>query len=59
MTWRRAVAGLRWYLREVSGEADYDRYLARARPDVPVMSRREFERHKMKARDAHPGARCC
>jgi hypothetical protein len=27
---RRAVEGIRWYLREVSGEGDYDRYVAHA-----------------------------
>jgi uncharacterized short protein YbdD (DUF466 family) len=62
MTLRQAVQGVRWYLREVSGEGDYDRYVARARcqhAEADVLSRREFERRKMSAREANPGARCC
>jgi uncharacterized short protein YbdD (DUF466 family) len=58
----QAVKGIRWYLREVSGEADYDRYVARAQrhqPGAPVLSRREFERHKMRLREDHQEARCC
>jgi len=59
---RRAVEGIRWYLREVSGEADYDRYVAHERRhqrDAPVLSRRDFERRKTKDREANPAARCC
>jgi uncharacterized short protein YbdD (DUF466 family) len=62
MNVRRAVEGVRWYLREVSGEGDYDRYVAHARrhhPDAPVLSRRDFERRRTKERAANPGARCC
>jgi uncharacterized short protein YbdD (DUF466 family) len=59
---RRAVEGIFWYLREVSGEADYDRYVAHARRqhvDTPVLSRRDFERHRMNERESNPTARCC
>jgi uncharacterized short protein YbdD (DUF466 family) len=59
---RRAVGAIRWYLREVSGEADYDRYLAHAQQhpgDGPVLSRREFERRKAKQRESNPTPRCC
>lgn len=62
MTLSRAFRGVRWYLREVSGEADYDRYVSRARlhhGDANVLSRRDFERRKANAREANPGARCC
>ena len=62
MNVRQAVKGLRWYLREVSGEADYDRYVARAQrchPEAPVLSRREFERRKMRLRQDRQDARCC
>jgi uncharacterized short protein YbdD (DUF466 family) len=58
----RGVRGLRWYLREVSGESGYDRYLRRHRdthPDAPPLSRREFERRRMDDRDARPQSRCC
>lgn len=54
--------GVRWYLREVSGEGDYDRYVAHARvhhQDAPTPSRREFERRKAKMREANPTVRCC
>jgi uncharacterized short protein YbdD (DUF466 family) len=56
------VQGILWYLREVSGEADYDRYVAHARrdhQDAPVLSRRDFERRRMREREANPTARCC
>ncbi|GGT81640.1 MULTISPECIES: YbdD/YjiX family protein [Streptomyces] len=61
---RRAVHGIRWYVRELSGEAVYDRYVAHARscdPDAEVMTRREFERSRTDAREADPreGFRCC
>ena len=38
MTLRRAVSGVRWYLREVSGESGYDRYVDAhaARPSGPA-----------------------
>ncbi|WP_418959054.1 YbdD/YjiX family protein [Streptomyces tritici] len=61
---RRAVHWLRWYVREVSGESAYDRYVAHARshdPEAAVLSRRAFERRRMDAREADPreGFRCC
>jgi uncharacterized short protein YbdD (DUF466 family) len=59
---RRAVEGIRWYLREVSGEGDYDRYVAHERrhsSDTPILSRRDFERRKTKDREKSPPARCC
>ena len=59
---REALAGVRWYLREVSGESAYDRYVEHARrehPDEPVMSRRDFERWRQDDRNDNPRARCC
>src|SRR3954465_7712874 len=59
MTVRRALAGVRWYLRGVTGESAYDRYVEHARrehPDEPVMSRRDFERRRQDAREARAGA---
>ena len=50
------------YLREVSGETAYDKYVAHARrqhPDAQVLARREFERRRMDERDASPQSRCC
>lgn len=62
MNVRRAIGGIRWYLRELTGEADYDRYTERHRrehPDAPALSRREFERRRVDRGDTNPGARCC
>ncbi len=62
MTVREAFAGVRWYLREVSGETAYDRYVEHRRrdhPDEAVMSRRDFERWRQDDRDKNPRARCC
>jgi uncharacterized short protein YbdD (DUF466 family) len=62
VTPREVLSGVRWYLREVSGESGYDRYVAHARrdhPGQPVMTRREFERRRQDDRDARPQARCC
>jgi uncharacterized short protein YbdD (DUF466 family) len=59
---RDAYSGLRWYLREVSGESAYDRYVAHMRrdhPDQPVMSRRDYECGRQDERNENPRARCC
>lgn len=59
---RRGVVWVRWYLREVSGESAYDRYVTHARAehlDAPVLDRRQFERRRMDERDARPQQRCC
>lgn len=61
-TLREGVRWLGWYLREVSGESAYDRYVEHARaahPDRAVMSRRQFERQRMDDRDTRPQSRCC
>ena len=62
MNLSRAAKNILWYLREVSGEADYDRYVAlaqRQHPGTPVLSRRDFERRKMNEGESGPPARCC
>jgi uncharacterized short protein YbdD (DUF466 family) len=59
---KKAVDAIVWYLREVSGEVDYDRYVTHARrnhDDAPVLSRRDFERRRARERDERPSARCC
>ncbi|MFE9195298.1 YbdD/YjiX family protein [Streptomyces albidoflavus] len=63
----RVRAGARWigwYVREVSGETAYEKHAAHVRshdPDAEVMTRRQFERSRMDAREADPrdGFRCC
>ena len=59
---RRVLTGIAWYLREVSGESAYGRYVEHVRrdhPGAPVLSRRAFERRRQDARDSRPQARCC
>ena len=60
---RRAVAAVRWYLREVTGEAAYDHYLTRHRQlhgsGVTALPRREFERERWTRQGQTPGNRCC
>lgn len=56
------VGGVRWYLREVSGETAYERHVEHVRrehPDAMVMSRRDFERLRQDHRNDNPRARCC
>jgi uncharacterized short protein YbdD (DUF466 family) len=62
VTVREAAGRVLWYLREVSGENDYDRHVQHLRasePGCPVPTRREFERARMDDRERNPRARCC
>jgi uncharacterized short protein YbdD (DUF466 family) len=59
---RRVLAAVRWYLRELTGEAEYDKYVERHRhlhPEEPVLARRDFERRRCDRRDDNPTASCC
>jgi Selenoprotein, putative len=52
--------GIRWYLRQSTGEAKWDEYLERCRVDgVKPLSRRAFERHRAEHKENSPMARCC
>ena len=59
----RGWAGrVRWYLRELTGEAEYDRYCERHRrhhPFAPVPTRREYQVLRALHREEHPHSRCC
>ena len=56
----RAWHGVRWYLREWSGEARWDDYLREcAEHGHPPVSRREFERRRADAAERNPVSRCC
>ena len=56
----RAGRGIRWYLKQLTGEAKWDEYLARCRSDgAEPMSRRDFERHRAEHQENNPQARCC
>jgi uncharacterized short protein YbdD (DUF466 family) len=62
MTVKHMFSGVRWYLREVSGESGYERYVTHMRrehPGQPVMSRRDYERRRQDQREESPRARCC
>ncbi|MBT2406724.1 MULTISPECIES: YbdD/YjiX family protein [unclassified Streptomyces] len=61
---RAALAKARFYVREFSGEAAYDRYVAHTRshdPAAEVLTRRAFEHARTDAREGDPreGFRCC
>ena len=57
---RRAAGGVRWYLREFTGEARWDDYLARCDAEgTTPMSRRDFERHRADHAERCPQSRCC
>jgi uncharacterized short protein YbdD (DUF466 family) len=57
----RPVRGALWYLREVTGETAYDKYLlvhSRTHPEKEPMTRGEFYRHRQDERYNNPGSRC-
>ena len=56
----RAWRGVRWYLREFTGEARWDDYLRHcAEHGHEPMSRREFERRRADEAEKNPISRCC
>ena len=57
---RRALAGVRWYARQLSGESKWDDYLADCeRRGTEPMTRRAFERHRDQHRESSTQGRCC
>jgi uncharacterized short protein YbdD (DUF466 family) len=59
---RRGLAAVRWYVRELMGDAKYERYVAHLRgahPDAEVPTERQFWRDHYADQDANPGSRCC
>ena len=56
----RAWNGVRWYLKEFTGEARWDDYLSHcAENGHTPMTRREFERQRSDAAERNPASRCC
>jgi hypothetical protein len=56
----KAGRGIRWYLKQVTGEAKWDQYLDWCRSEeVEPMSRRDFERHRAEHKERNPQSRCC
>lgn len=61
---RRVARAVRWYVRELTDESAYDRYVAHVRrdhPRAPVPTRRAFERMRTDRQESDPrqGFRCC
>ena len=53
----KPLRGVLWYLRELTDESAYERYVEHVRchhPDRSVPSRREFERQRVDAKNAIP-----
>lgn len=62
MTARRWPRAVRWYLRELTGEAEYDRYRRRHRrhqPLAPVPTRREYQVLRTAQQENRTQSRCC
>jgi len=60
--WWRWARAVRWYLRELTGESDWERYLERhaaIHPGDRPLTRREFERRRWTDKANNPGNRCC
>jgi len=56
----KAGRGIRWYLKQATGESKWDEYLQRCnREDVEPVSRRDFERHRAEQKENNPKSRCC
>ncbi|MFJ6568430.1 YbdD/YjiX family protein [Streptomyces sp. NPDC091292] len=60
----RVLRWMRWYVRELTDESAYERYVAHVRkqhPDAPVPSRRAFEKERTDRQETDPrqGFRCC
>lgn len=56
----RAWNGVRWYLKEFTGEARWDDYLSHcAEHGHTPMTRREFERQRSDSAERNPVSRCC
>lgn len=54
------LAGVRWWLREISGEGRWDSYVERCELEgTAPMSRRAFERHRDEHRERSTQGRCC
>ncbi|WP_083984341.1 YbdD/YjiX family protein [Corynebacterium epidermidicanis] len=58
----RTLKAVWWWLGELVGEREYEKYVAHLRarhPGHPIPSEREYFRQRFAEKDANPGARCC
>lgn len=59
---RQWATSVRWYTRELMGDATYDNYVRHQRinhPDAPVLTEKEFWKAHYAHQDANPNMRCC
>ncbi|MFJ8105043.1 YbdD/YjiX family protein [Streptomyces sp. NPDC096132] len=59
---RKVLDSVLRYARELTGEAEYDRYCERHRrhhPQAPVPTRREYQRMRTAQREHESPSRCC
>ncbi len=57
----RSIKSFWWYLKEISGENAYDRYLEKHRtthPEKEPLGRGEFYRWRQDEKYSNPGSRC-
>lgn len=57
-----AGCSVRWYVKEVVGENDYEHYLQHMRSQhggAEPVKRRDFERAKTDRMESNPKSRCC
>lgn len=55
-----AFRGIRWYVKELTGESKWDEYVERCRAErQEPMSRREYERHRSEHKENNPHSSCC
>jgi hypothetical protein len=60
MRWKESVRELCTLLRQATGEARWDDYVARCTAEgATPMNRRDFERHRAEHKERNPQARCC
>lgn len=56
----RAGRGVWWYLKQATGEAKWDDYVAHCRRHgTEPLPRREFERQRADEKEGNPQSRCC
>jgi uncharacterized short protein YbdD (DUF466 family) len=59
---RRGLRAVRWYVRSVMGDNDYQRYVAHHRsrhPDAAPLTEGDYWRARYAAQDNNPQGRCC
>ncbi|MDU0478802.1 YbdD/YjiX family protein [Staphylococcus chromogenes] len=58
----RIIKAVWWWLSELMGEHEYEKYVAHIRahhPERPIPTEREYFKQRYAEKDANPGARCC